>query len=305
MSVRSLGYMGFAVQDMAAWRSFMTSRLGLQEAGEAGGEMRYRMDSRAWRIAVEPGDADDLAYAGYEVADAAEMVQMAERLQRAGVKVQTGDEALARRRGVLGLISFTDPFGLPLEIYYGPSEVFDQPFSSPAGVSGFRTGEQGLGHFVRCVPDPQKALAFYTEALGFRLSDVIDIKAGPQMVVPAYFLHCNGRHHTIALAPFPLPRRIHHFMIEANNLDDVGLAYDRIAADDRITMTFGRHSNDHMVSFYAVTPSGFDVEFGWGARSVEADWTVVRHDAISVWGHKPVRQSTPAPGRIVLNGEPA
>ncbi|TAM33259.1 MAG: 2,3-dihydroxybiphenyl 1,2-dioxygenase, partial [Rhodanobacter sp.] len=44
MSVRSLGYMGFAVQDMAAWRSFMTSRLGLQEAGEAGGEMRYRMD---------------------------------------------------------------------------------------------------------------------------------------------------------------------------------------------------------------------------------------------------------------------
>ncbi|BBD79741.1 biphenyl-2,3-diol 1,2-dioxygenase [Aerosticca soli] len=305
MSVRSLGYLGFAVKDVPAWRDFMTAKLGLQEvAGDAEGA-RYRLDSRAWRIAVEAGEEDDLAYAGYEVADPAELTQMAERLRGAGVAVTEGDAALAKRRGVLGLITFTDPFGLPLEIYYGPSEVFEHPFTSPAGVSGFRTGEQGLGHFVRCVPDTQKALAFYTEALGFQLSDVIDIKAGPQVVVPAYFLHCNGRHHTLALASFPLPRRIHHFMIEANTLDDVGLAYDRIAAEDRITMTFGRHSNDHMVSFYAVTPSGFDVEFGWGARAVEPGWTVVRHDAISVWGHKPVRQSAPAPGRIILNGEPA
>nr|AAB25250.1 2,3-dihydroxybiphenyl 1,2-dioxygenase {N-terminal} [Pseudomonas, LB400, Peptide Partial, 31 aa] [Pseudomonas] len=31
-SIRSLGYMGFAVSDVAAWRSFLTQKLGLMEA---------------------------------------------------------------------------------------------------------------------------------------------------------------------------------------------------------------------------------------------------------------------------------
>ena len=50
-------------------------------------------------------------------------------------------------------------------------------------------------------------------------------------------------------------------------------------------MTLGRHTNDQMVSFYARTPSGFEVEYGAGAVSVDESWTVVNHDRISVWGH--------------------
>ena len=33
-------------------------------------------------------------------------------------------------------------------------------------------------------------------------------------------------------------------------MDDVGLAYDRCVEDDAVVMTLGRHTNDHMVSFY-------------------------------------------------------
>jgi hypothetical protein len=48
-----------------------------------------------------------------------------------------------------------------------------------------------------------------------------------------------------------------------------------------------------MVSFYLRTPSGFEVEFGHGARTVDdATWRVARHDAPSSWGHK-----RPARGR--------
>lgn len=45
-------------------------------------------------------------------------------------------------------------------------------------------------------------------------------------------------------------------------------------------------TNDHMLSFYGATPSGFAVEYGWGARQVEPGWSVVRYDKISIWGHK-------------------
>lgn len=42
-----------------------------------------------------------------------------------------------------------------------------------------------------------------------------------------------------------------------------------------------------MVSFYARTPSGFEVEFGWGGLPVDsATWRVARHEKMSSWGHK-------------------
>lgn len=289
MSIKTLGYMGFAVKSIPAWHSFLTQKLGLMDAGTSDNGHLFRVDSRAWRIAVEEGELDDLAYAGYEVADAAGLAQMAERLKQAGIAVEADDASLARRRGVTGLIRFADPFGLPLEIYYGATEAFEKPFLPGAAVSAFRTDEQGLGHFVRCVPDSDKALAFYTQILGFQLSDVIHMKMGPDVTIPAYFLHCNERHHTLAIAAFPLPKRIHHFMLEVASLDDVGFALDRVDADGLITSTLGRHTNDHMVSFYAATPSGLEVEYGWSARTVDRSWSVVRHDSTSMWGHKPAR----------------
>lgn len=87
----------------------------------------------------------------------------------------------------------------------------------------------------------------------------------------------------------PSDKKMHHLMIETTNLDDVGLAYDRCVEDDAVILTLGRHTNDHMVSFYGATPSGFAVEFGWGSRVVEPGWSVVRYDAISIWGHKIMR----------------
>jgi biphenyl-2,3-diol 1,2-dioxygenase len=46
-----------------------------------------------------------------------------------------------------------------------------------------------------------------------------------------------------------------------------------------------------MFSFYAETPSGFEVEFGWGAREVDdRSWVVTRHDRTAMWGHKSLRK---------------
>ncbi|RCX11901.1 VOC family protein [Extensimonas vulgaris] len=289
MSIERLGYLGFAVKDVPAWDAFMTKKLGLMPAGKAGDGALYRMDQRAWRIAVHPGELDDLAYIGLEVDNAAALERMADKLREAGVPFTRGDEALLQQRKVMGMLCLQDPFELPIEIYYGPFEVYPDPFLASAPVSGFVTGDQGLGHFVRCVPDAAKALAFYMDVLGFQLSDVVDIQLGPQLSAEGHFLHCNGRHHTIAIGELPLPKRIHHFMLQVNTLDDVGHAYDRFDAEGLISMQFGRHINDHMISFYGRTPAApIDVEFGYGARTVDASWTVTRHGHISMWGHKPL-----------------
>ena len=291
MTIKQLGYLGFSVKDVPAWRELLTSGLGLEEVESKNETALFRIDSRAWRIAVDYGEEDDVTVAGFEVANAQSLKQLTEKLIGAGLEVKTGDVELAKRRGVMDIISLTDPYGLPLEIYYGATEAFHKPFTSPTGVSGFITDEQGIGHVVRNVPDVQTAMDFYTELLDFKLSDIIEMPVGPDIVIPIYFLHCNGRHHTLALASMPMPKKIQHFMFEVKSLDDVGHAYDRLDKEDLITLSLGKHSNDHMISFYAMTPSGVEVEYGWDGRPVGDDWSVVRHDTISAWGHKPLKMT--------------
>jgi extradiol dioxygenase len=41
-----------------------------------------------------------------------------------------------------------------------------------------------------------------------------------------------------------------------------------------------------MVSFYVRTPSGFDIEYGWGAVTVDDDHTATVMNASSIWGHE-------------------
>ena len=47
----------------------------------------------------------------------------------------------------------------------------------------------------------------------------------------------------------------------------IGLLGLRLAAMLReIAILPGKHANDQMFSFYCISPSGFQVEIGWGAR---------------------------------------
>jgi biphenyl-2,3-diol 1,2-dioxygenase len=126
---------------------------------------------------------------------------------------------------------------------------------------------------------------FYTSMLGMKVSDYVTrgrLKLG--------FLHCNPRHHSIAFVEYPnAPKRANHFMLQLDNFDAVGRTWDKVQDGAApVIMTLGRHSNDHMVSFYMRNPSGFGVEYGWGAREVDDScWQVAQYDTTSTWGHKP------------------
>jgi len=78
----------------------------------------------------------------------------------------------------------------------------------------------------------------------------------------------------------------------AAELDDVGRALDRCHdLGVPLAMSLGRHSNDHMVSFYCMTPDGAAmVEFGWGGLAVEEPETTYEITKTSFWGHRPPRR---------------
>ena len=80
---------------------------------------------------------------------------------------------------------------------------------------------------------------------------------------------------------------VDHFMLEVDNLDVVGRALDQVTKlGVPVTVTLGKHSNDHMTSFYIRTPSGFDLEYGYGGRLVDDSWIPTWFRSPSIWGHK-------------------
>ena len=53
------------------------------------------------------------------------------------------------------------------------------------------------------------------------------------------------------------------------SFDDIGQGLDIALGEGRVATTLGRHTSDFITSFYTWTPSGFMVEYGWGARSID------------------------------------
>ncbi|WP_433463587.1 hypothetical protein [Spirillospora sp. CA-128828] len=60
----------------------------------------------------------------------------------------------------------------------------------------------------------------------------------------------------------------------------------------RMALSVGQHTNDRELSYYAVTPSGFEWEVGWNPLVIdETTWEPGTHRGISLWGHTPVGQT--------------
>jgi 2,3-dihydroxybiphenyl 1,2-dioxygenase len=195
------------------------------------------------------------------------------------VRVFTALEA--GRRGVAAGMATSGPCGNQLEFFHGLARA-DAPFAPGRPISGFRTGRLGMGHAVLNVQRIEDVLPFYRDVLGFRLSDYVT------KPFKAYFLHVNPRHHSLALIENPRPG-LHHLMVEVQGIDDMGQAYDLAQLEPgRVATTMGRHTNDHMVSFYVRTPSGFMIEYGWGGRDIDPqNWQAVEmHSGPSLWGHE-------------------
>ena len=294
--IQQLGYLEFEVSDLDAWEAFMTKVLGLSLVDKAeDGALRFRMDAHAYRFVIKPGERDDLSAIGWQVADAEALAECARRLTEAGVEVAEGSSEQIAARGVEGLIAFRDPGRIPVEIMHGPA-MGEGDFRSDYVGSHFIADDLGLGHLVVSTRNRDESRDFYLNVLDFKLSDHIVCDIG-NFHVDIAFLHTNPRHHSLAMGG-PMPKRIHHFMLQVASVDDVGLAYDR-ARDHGVIIEqeLGRHPNDKMFSFYAQTPSGTQFEFGYGGRLIDDEtWEPTTYHQISEWGHRrPPRPRRPRP----------
>lgn len=285
MTAMSLAYVGLAVTDQSAWLKFAVEGIGLTDVGETDGNHQLRLDERAWRIALHQSSDNDILYAGFDLESPQALEDLCAQFQKYDIAHRELTVKECRARDVSIGITTNDPEDLVLEFVFS-GEVIARPLQSP-NTTDFITGEGGLGHIVLTVKDLERSLAFY-QSIGFAVSDYIDMAVGPGTSIRIAFLHCNKRHHTVALAPIPGTRTLDHIMLEKNTVDSVIDTYYRLLQQG-FTMKrhLGRHPNDRILSFYVTTPAGFDLELGSGGIVIEDEWQVRTYDKVSVWGHNP------------------
>jgi catechol 2,3-dioxygenase-like lactoylglutathione lyase family enzyme len=132
---------------------------------------------------------------------------------------------------------------------------------------------QKIGHAVLNVADLDASKHFYTEVLGFRVSDIYPDRMMPGGMV---FLRCNGDHHCLALiggAPEAsgAAKTLHHLAFELATLDEVFRARDHLKEHGAKIVYEGRRRAGCQVSVEFLDPDGHHLELYWGVDQIGYD----------------------------------
>jgi catechol 2,3-dioxygenase len=147
----------------------------------------------------------------------------------------------------------------------------------------FRIGK--LGHVVLNVTDLERAVRFYTEVLGFSVSDVY-----PPDMVPGgmVFMRCNSDHHGVALVGAAKAEsasaEMHHLAFEVGTLDEVVRARDHLRKHGARIDFEGRRRAGCQIAVEFRDPDGHRLEIYWGVDQVGTDGHV-RPSAEWKWAH--------------------
>lgn len=278
--IQALSYIVVETPHLESWINQARDHVGMQiEVVEPNQCVRLRVDEKFQRFVITKIDGKATMGMGFEVAGKIELNKISKMLKQEGYAVTEGSQQELILRGVDDMFFFYDPDGVRIEVCYGLADA-DSQFESGRPIGGFRTGDMGLGHVALITEHFDKMSHLYRNIFGLKLSDHTEVPFRVE------FLHCNPRHHTIGIAHTGGPAKIYHLMLEYNDFDDVGRAYDMALTDpDSIGVTLGRHINDHAISFYLKNPDGWMIELGWATRTIDSDWKVEELEGMSLWGH--------------------
>lgn len=128
-----------------------------------------------------------------------------------------------------------------------------------------------IGHAVVFVADLERSRRFYTEVLGFKVSDVYPDSMMPGGMV---FLRCNGDHHCLALVGGKgegRDRSLHHLAFELATLDEVFRARDHLKQSGAKIIYEGRRRAGCQISVEFLDPDGHHLELYWGVDQIGSD----------------------------------
>ena len=297
-----LGYVVIESAKFTDWHRFGADAVGLHVDGLSRDAMRFRLDDHACRFLIQRGPVEDLVGAGWQVDDHETFEEILGRVVDRGLPVTEGTADECALRGVERLWRFPGPKGIATELFTRPvTSVVPLRMLNEAFVTDDPDSGLGMGHLAITTKDPHGLHRYYDTVFDARVSDYIDERVSGLML-KLRFLRTDGRHHSVAIANVnglpvdPIRTSIQHMNIQVATLEDMLASYERVLHQGfTMAWSVGQHTNDRELSYYAMTPSGFQLEVGWNpivvTPELESTWEPSTYQGISIWGHTPVGET--------------
>jgi len=249
MSLHRLTRVTIGVPDLDTTIAYYTE-FGLEHRGDGvlatrdGGE-QLRLVRAPFRRLVELGvgayDRDDIG-------------RVAARLERLGVPSQLDGEALRATEPASGTVVRVEASPrvvqapAPRTPYNGPGRV-ERAGRAPGVLRTSPVRPSKLGHAVIGTVDLRATMGFFTEGIGFKVSDYISDKGA--------FMRCSTDHHNVLALAAPV-NFLHHTSWQVDDIDDVGRGASAMLGGhpERHVWGLGRHHAGSNFFWYLKDPAG-------------------------------------------------
>jgi catechol 2,3-dioxygenase-like lactoylglutathione lyase family enzyme len=190
-----------------------------------------------------------------------DLARIASSLRRLDVAARLGADRLSTVEPVTGaevVVAVSpriDEARTPAPPYNAPGDLVRTDERAPAVYRQDRVRPRKLGHVVFGTVDRELTQRFFTEGLGFKVSDQL-------LSGRATFMRCSTDHHNVLAQQSPV-NFLHHTSWEVDDVDEIGRAATHMLKEhpERHTWGLGRHSIGSNFFYYLRDPSGTFSEY--------------------------------------------
>ena len=255
--VTEIRYVGYGVEDFDAERRFYAEDWGLVEIAAADGLAWFKTHGHDEHhvVRLHQAEANHIEVIALAAESRDDVDVLRGKVAAAGCRIVHEPRGLDAPGGGYGF-RFFSPDGLPFEISADVARADKRELVRWEGVP------VKISHVVLHSPDHHAAVTFFTDVLGFRVSDWL----GDFMV----FLRCNSAHHRLAILPGP--PCLNHVAYDMLGVDDMMCGASRLRqSGTELRWGPGRHKAGNNAFSYFTTPNGFAVEYTAELEEVDFD----------------------------------
>jgi catechol 2,3-dioxygenase len=238
-----IGHVAMRVTDLERSTRFMQASIGLREGRRGEGAVYLTAGEKHHELQLIAASASGLDHVGLEVESEAEVHDARDRAVAAGGSLLA---ELPEEPGLGERVRVEGPDGIVYEIYATMER------SAIARDAFHGSAVRRFGHLTFHIADPTASVRFWTEGLGFRISDELD---------GIVWARCDVNHHGFAVAPVPGPARLHHHAWEVQDVSALARYCDGLATEG-LRLLWGpvRHGPGFNIATYLVEPEGACIE---------------------------------------------
>ncbi len=273
VNVKQVSHVALKTRDVEQQANFYTNIVGLGETQrDSSGRVYLRCNENHHAVVLIPSSEAGIDHYALDVGGPAELESAATALSRAGIAYETEGTGELGQGSSLHL---HDPDGYVVELIGAMAQV-DPTYGSRAAQP------RKLGHVTLLVDDCKRSAEFYSEVLGFRVSDwVEDI---------FLWMRCNPDHHGLAFAKGN-SGTMHHFAFEVVDFSYLARQAEHLMQNG-YTLLYGpgRHGPGKNQFEYFRDPERNLVEFMCDIQQIWDDATYVprvwstKEKWVNMWG---------------------